>query len=194
MKSVNRQSRAVRGEDPMNQIEALYRQAAQTPSDINEHVERLCELGKECPHITELGSRSGISTTAWAAARPKKLVCYDLVRHGTIDLIERAAQAEGVEFVFHVEDVRLVSIEPTDLLFIDTLHVYDQLKIELALHADKARRYIVLHDTETFAQRGELPNSVGLWPAVEEFLAAHPEWKLHERRANNNGLTVLSRT
>lgn len=177
----------------MSEIEKLYQNAKQSPSDINEHVERMCELGMVCPHITEFGSRSGISTTAWAVARPKKLVCYDLVRFGSIDCIEQAARDAGVEFVFHVQDVRLVSIEPTDLLFIDTLHVYDQLKAELALHADKARKYIVLHDTETFAQRGELPNSVGLWPAVEEFLAAHPEWKLHERRANNNGLTVLAR-
>jgi hypothetical protein len=33
----------------------------------------------------------------------------------------------------------------------------------------------------------------GLWPAVEEFLALHPEWKLKERYTNNNGLTVLER-
>jgi hypothetical protein len=175
------------------QIEELYLEAKQTPSDINEHVERMRELGQECRHVTEMGSRGGVSTTAWVAARPKKLVCYDLARHGSIDPIEQAAQAEGIEFVFHVQDVRRASIEPTDLLFIDTLHVYDQLKVELALHADKARRYIVLHDTETFGQRGELANSIGLWPAVEEFLAAHPEWTLRERRTNNNGLTVLAR-
>jgi cephalosporin hydroxylase len=175
----------------MSDIEQLYLAAKQTPSDINEHVERLRELGQECGHITEMGSRWGTSTTALAAARPKKLICYDLVRHEMIDLIERSARAAGVEFVFHVQDVRQAAIEPTDLLFIDTLHVYDQLKVELALHADKARKYIVLHDTETFGQRGEAPNSIGLWPAVEEFLAAHPEWTIRERRANNNGLTVL---
>lgn len=178
----------------MDQIEKLFLQAKQSPSDINEHVDRLLELGKECTHITELGSRGGVSTTAWAAARPKKLVCYDLTRHGSIDPIEHAARAADVEFVFHVQDVRSVSIEATDLLFIDTLHVYDQLKVELKLHADKARKYIVLHDTETFGQHGEIPGSVGLWPAVEEFLAVRPEWTLHERRSNNNGLTVLRRT
>lgn len=177
----------------MSEIEQLYRDAKQAPSDINEHVERLRELGEECTHVTEFGTRGGVSTTAWAAARPKKLVCYDLVRSGAIDRIERAARTVGVEFVFHVQDVRRATIEPTDLLFIDTLHVYDQLKLELARHSDKARRYVVLHDTETFGKRGELPGSVGLWPAVEEFLAAHPEWTICERRANNNGLTVLKR-
>lgn len=34
-----------------------------------------------------------------------------------------------------------------------------------------------------------------MWPAVEEFLAAHPnEWALQQRFTNNNGLTVLKRT
>ena len=177
----------------MSEIDDLYIQASQTRSDINEHVERMRELGKECSHITEFGSRFGVSTTAWAAARPKKLVCYDIVRRRAIGRIEQAAKAAGVDFVFHVQDVRSVSIEPTDLLFIDTLHTYDQLKVEMALHAGKARKYIVLHDTETFGTQGESPNTVGLWPAVEQFLAAHPEWSIFERRTNNNGLTVLSR-
>jgi hypothetical protein len=33
----------------------------------------------------------------------------------------------------------------------------------------------------------------GVWPAIEEFLAAHPEWILKERFTNNNGLTILQR-
>ena len=33
----------------------------------------------------------------------------------------------------------------------------------------------------------------GLWPAVEEFLAANPEWVLVHRFTHNNGLTILSR-
>jgi len=35
---------------------------------------------------------------------------------------------------------------------------------------------------------------LGLWPAVEEFLAAHQnEWVLQQRYTNNNGLAVLKR-
>jgi hypothetical protein len=33
----------------------------------------------------------------------------------------------------------------------------------------------------------------GLWPAVQEFLEDHPEWKLEKRYENNNGLTILAR-
>ena len=33
----------------------------------------------------------------------------------------------------------------------------------------------------------------GLWPAVDEFLQSHPEWKIDLRLVNNNGLTILKR-
>lgn len=31
----------------------------------------------------------------------------------------------------------------------------------------------------------------GLWPAIDEFLANNPTWKIKERFTNNNGLTIL---
>ncbi len=85
-----------------------------------------------------------------------------------------------------------VGIEETDLLFIDTWHVYEQLKEELRLHGSKARKYIVLHDTTTFGENGEGEGRRGLWPAVEEFLAVG-EFQIKERFQNNNGLTILVR-
>lgn len=100
----------------------------------------------------------------------------------------------------------------TDLLFIDTWHVYGQLKRELAHWHEHVAKYIILHDTTVDAEQGEtLRNgwnphqqsketgipveeiTRGLWPAVEEFLAAHPEWVLERRFTHNNGLTVLRR-
>jgi hypothetical protein len=74
--------------------------------------------------------------------------------------------------------IGFVEIEPTDMLFIDTFHVYEQLRRELALHAGKARRFIVLHDTTTFGEKGEREGSRGLWPAVAEFLAVRAgDWR-----------------
>ena len=85
------------------------------------------------------------------------------------------------------------------MLFIDTLHVYEQLQQELALHADKVRHFLVLHDTTTFAEYGEpLPGfpfgtKRGIWPAIEEFLFESPKWTLASRVHVNNGLTILVR-
>jgi GT2 family glycosyltransferase/Flp pilus assembly protein TadD len=167
-----------------------YETACLTPSDIHEHLPTLHTLACECGHVTELGTRSGISTLALLRAQPKKLICYDLVRLPEVDQL--AALAGETEFIFRQEDVLLADIEETDLLFLDTWHVYQQLKAELLRHAAKARKYIVLHDTTTYGEKGETDGHKGLWPAVEEFLA-EGTFRLKQRYENNNGLAVLER-
>ena len=91
-----------------------------------------------------------------------------------------------------VADTRKVEIAETDLMLVDSLHIYEQVKAELELHASKVKKYLVFHDTTTYADRGEFDGR-GIWPAIQEFLDSHPEWIMHERRTNNNGLTILKR-
>jgi glycosyltransferase involved in cell wall biosynthesis/predicted Zn-dependent protease len=171
-------------------IAELYFAACRTPSDINEHLPVLVVLARGCRHVTEFGTRTGVSTTAFLYSQPDRLVCYDRVRFPQVDRL--VLVAGRTDFTFREADVLWAEIEETDLLFIDTLHDYEQLTQELSLHAGKARRYIVLHDTTTFGETGETPGHRGLWPAVEEFLAKG-SFRLKERRTNNNGLTVLER-
>jgi hypothetical protein len=64
------------------------------------------------------------------------------------------------------------------------------------LHANKVRKYLIFHDTTTFGEFGEtfkVPNTVGIWPAIEEFMLENKEWKIEERLTNNNGLTILKK-
>jgi len=171
----------------------LYEASCLTPSDIYEHVPYLYRLGSLCTHITELGTRAGRSTSAFIYAGPDRLIAYDLERSENIPTLEHAAAEQGVVFSFRQEDVLAVDLEPTDLLFIDTWHVEGQMRQELAQHADKARLYLVLHDTESFGQVGEAAGHRGIWPAVSEFMREHPEWALLQHFPNNNGLTVFTR-
>lgn len=176
-------------------LEELYQQAAWAPSDINEHLPTLFGLARECRHVTEMGTRTGRSTRAFLYAQPEVLICYDLERQPEVDLLEQAARSAGrPRFRFCQADVLDVEIEETDLLFIDTLHVYEQTRAELARHARKARRYLLFHDTTTFGETGETPGSHGIWLAIEEFLHTHPEWQLLARHTHNNGLTILQRS
>src|SRR5207244_1668383 len=151
------------GDTPV--LGVLYEQACSIPSDIHEHLPTLYQLARECRHVTEMGTRAGVSTAALLYAQPAVLVCYDLERLPELDRLLAAAGRTKV--LFRQEDVLVADIEETDLLFIDTWHVYDQLRKELALHAGKVRRYIVLHDTTTFGEYGEAEGQRGLWPAVE---------------------------
>jgi hypothetical protein len=129
-----------------------------------------------------------------------------------MDRFHEMCAASGIQNVFHQQSDLECPIEPTDLLFIDTWHVYGHLKRELDRWHEHVAKYIILHDTTVDAEEGEsirmghnisekaflsgIPEEEvarGLWPAVEEFVAAHPEWFIAVRYMNNNGLTVLER-
>lgn len=158
-------------------------------ADFSEHVATLHHLAWQCDHVTELGVRTGVSTTAILGAQPRRHVAYDVERSPQVAMLE--AVAGPTDFEFRQENVLTIDIEPTDLLFIDTRHTYAQLQAELARHADKARRFIVLHDTTTFGRSGE-DGGPGLMPAVEELLA-RGEFDVARHDAHCHGLMVLRR-
>jgi len=177
-------------------LEEIYNHKCSTPSDINEHLPTLKRYAEECEHITEMGVRWVVSTYAFMMGGPKKLISIDINPveiHGikVEDLVELAKE-KNVDFEFQLGDTTVIEIDETDFLFIDTWHVYQQLKTELTLHGNKARKYIGFHDTTIFETRGENGHP-GLWPAIEEFLSENPHWSVHERFTNNNGLTILKR-
>lgn len=171
-------------------LEERYTKACGQSSDMQNHVPRLYRLAIQCDHVTEFGTRHGVSTTAFLHAQPKKLVCYDTSKKPEVD--ELAKLAGRTEFVFHNQDVLKVDIEETDLLFIDTFHTYEQLSQELSLHGNKARKYIAMHDTEQNEVIGEKPGSEGLQRAIDEFLA-HGTFKMLARYWDSCGMTVLRR-
>jgi hypothetical protein len=174
----------------MDEIERHFVLFRDTPADINEHMQKLCDYAKKCEIVTEFGI--GRSTWAFLHARPKQMRCYD-IRTADFALQEKLAKDAGIDLAFESGDTLAITIEPTDLLFIDTYHVYRQLQAELERHAPMARKYIIMHDTETFGDHGEDSSTPGLWAAVEQFVSAHPEWKVIERLRNNNGLAILER-
>jgi uncharacterized protein (UPF0128 family) len=187
----------------MQKILEKYNQLCQTQSDINEHLPVIKKYAEECEHITEMGIRYIVSTWALLSAKPKEIVCYDILTgldmnifNSNLNEITNAANEIGVKLNFYKEDVLNVEIEETDLLFIDTYHEYNQIKNELKLHGNKAKKYLLFHDTTTFGQFGETfkqENTIGIWPAIEEFLEENKHWQICEKLENNNGFTILKR-
>jgi len=172
-------------------------------ADIFEHLPTLKKYADECKTVTELGVGSGSSTWAFLASKIKKLTSIDIVppdfygvQQGRPDvnlqrLIDASEEAK-IDFTFILHSDLEIEIEDTDLLFIDTWHVYNQLRQELLMHASKAKKYIILHDTKTFGDYGE-DGGIGLMPALTEFLFWHPEWAIKEIYNNCNGLTICTR-
>jgi hypothetical protein len=198
-------------------IDHQYMMASRSPSDIYEHLPTLHAYAQQCLHVTECGVRGVVSSWAFAAAlkgRPgARLVQVDLDTNANVMHFGETARSEGgINVTFYQQSDLECPIEPTELLFIDTWHIYGHLKRELARWHPHVSKYIILHDTtvdewagETIrcgwnaekqsAESGIPVNEInkGLWPAVDEFLKEHSEWILEKRYTNNNGLTVLAR-
>lgn len=146
--------------------------------------------------VVELGSRHGVSTLAILASRPLSLVSYDLdIKSELLDLQIFAVQ-ENIPFSFVEANDLEIEIPDCDILFIDTLHDYAQLRQELALHGNKSAEYIIGHDLASFGVNNESATDQaqsGLIPALEEFLANNPHWKSVSFWFNCNGLWILRR-
>ena len=172
-------------------------------TDMWEHFPTLRHYASQCQSVVEMGVRGGCSAYALAAgleqskAKDKWMVYLD-INDCTNPELEKLSSEAGIQIEFHQADSRYVELPECDLLFIDTLHTYGQLKTELELHHGKALKYIIMHDTSApWGAKNEVddgsPNK-GLWPAIEEFVSDHSkEWKLEARHTNCHGLTILAR-
>lgn len=203
--------------DPRDMLDTQLEIKSRIPSDINEHLYILHNYAKECSKIVECGVYNPCSSYAFANAIKDKsensLTMIDpFVSREMEGFLEICKQTKvNAQFVNKSD----LEVEPTEceLLFIDSWHVYAQLKRELALWHPYVKKYMLLHDTTIDEWYGESVRGNanaeeqsrmtgfpvreiqrGLWPAIAEFLQDHPEWKVLERYTNNNGLTILSRT
>jgi len=187
-----------------------YFELSKIPSDINEHLETLKKYTEECDIVIEMGVRQIVSTWAFLAGNPKKLISLDLYNPeyfgGNLQEVYNAVSSTDIDFTFVEHDSLTYDIDSCDLLFIDTWHDFLQLKKELTRHHTKVKKYIIFHDTVSFAYSDEknadeigMLNQIetnlpkGLWPAIEEFLYHNRDWVIWEKKPNNNGLTILKR-
>ena len=129
----------------MNQIESNFKVMCNKSSDINEHLPTLMNLSKECETICEFGVRSIVSTWAFLHGLQqnnsinKNLVSVDIVDVKSIDSVIQIAKGANINMKFICEDSVKCEIPQTDMLFIDTWHIYGHLKRELKNHHQKAR-------------------------------------------------------
>jgi hypothetical protein len=200
----------------MASLENIYTHKCREYSDIYEHLPTLRLLTHNCTHITECGVRSVVSSYSFAVGlkdKPNnKLIQVDLDTNDAVVNFGKLCLSEGVYVTFYKQSDLDCPLEATDLLFIDTWHIYGQLKRELARWHPYVQKYIVMHDTTVDEWQGETVRNgwnaeqqskesglpveeikMGLWPAIEEFLRNNKDWFLLARYFNNNGLTVLAR-
>jgi hypothetical protein len=90
----------------------------------------------------------------------------------------------------------LNAIEPTDFLFIDSIHTADRLASELNVHGPKVARFIAIRGTGAFGESGKCPPEApckGLFHAIKPWLNRNPGWFVYSHTDKLYGLTVLGR-
>ena len=163
-------------------IEEKYKQLCETPSDINEHLPTLKKYASLCESIVELGVRDVVSTYGLLAGYPSGMISIDII--DPIESLRETVKNEGVDWGFIKASSLDIKFIRADLLFIDTIHSYEQLSQELKLHSPHTTKYIIMHDTN-------LPE---MQKAIDEFLTNNNDWKVKEVLTTLTGLTVLQRT
>jgi len=186
-------------------------------SDICEHLPTLYRYAKECDSVFETGVRQCISSWAFLYGliqneNRKRLFMNDINSCNVSDLLS-VSKDLNVDIQYEWKNNLLLELKDNyDIVFIDTWHIYGQLKRELSKFAPIANKYIILHDTTVDEIYGETIRlgwnadeqskntgipveeiNNGLWQAVEEFVAQNEDWYIKERFTNNNGLTILAR-
>ena len=195
-------------------LEELYQKRCQTPWNNNEFLPTFRHYAEQCQIVTEFGVERGFSTTAFLAAQPDLLVSYELVwNEGLNEVVGMAsccinygrggpvhpaawsgftAWVGKTQWCFHLTDCLGQPIIETDLLLIDSFHIYSHLRLELRIHSPSVRRWILIHDVDPNVHHGMDGSQPGLYKAVDEFLA-QGDFELEKWYPNNNGLAVLRR-
>ena len=140
-----------------------------------------------CDTIIEMGVRGMVSTWALLAGYPLQMASIDIVdpaeHQGDVKEATKVAKENGILWDFLKGSSLDFKFRRTELLFIDTIHSYEQLTQELELHSPRTTKYIIMHDT----------NFPEMQKAINEFLTNNNDWKVKEVLNTLTGLTVLQR-
>lgn len=190
----------------MMTLEELYAKHCQSGTAIAAHLPRLRQLATGCELAVEFGVKRGGSSTALLLGAARVL-SFDVLETASARQLEELV---GERWTYRLEDSRRAHIPPCDLLFIDSLHTYEQVRAELDRHADQVQRWLVFHDVTTFGEVGAVgetgrqawqytpgktvpANCYGIRPAIDGLMIRDPSWHIHSRVVDSHGLLVLER-
>lgn len=201
-----------------NYINNKYVSFCKLSSDINEHLPTLSKYAMECESVLELGVRGCISSWAFVNGllnnnSPNKLLFMNDLNVCNIDELLTQTKTLNIEIKYEwINDLELDIKQNVDLTFIDTWHIYGQLKRELDKFSKITNKYIIMHDTTVDGVHGETIRNrwnateqsvesgfpieeinCGLGKAISDFLENNQDWKIKEVFTNNNGLTILEK-
>lgn len=191
----------------MQSIESIYEKHCLANTAISPHLPRLRDLAANALGCVEFGVKRGASSSALLMGCDR-VTSYDVVETREARELEAIA---GEQWSYRIEDARKAVVPDAELFFLDSLHTFEQVRDELAAHGHKAGRWLVFHDTATFAVvgadgetgrqkwtyvpgKGSVPlDCLGIRFAIDNYMIKHPEWRIAAHYPDSHGLLVLER-
>ncbi|HET9270558.1 MAG TPA: hypothetical protein VFO31_20415 [Vicinamibacterales bacterium] len=187
-------------------LQAHYAAACAKPTAIQPHLPRLRDLAAGCDLVVEFGVKKAASSSALLLGA-ERVISYDLVPTPEARLLHAATRDR---WDYRIGDSRYAPVTDCELLFVDSLHTYEQCRDELARHADAVSQFLVFHDTITFGSIGAQGESgqhrwiytpgtpcpaaaLGIRPAIDELMIRDPSWRIRAHYTDSHGLLVLER-
>jgi hypothetical protein len=171
----------------------LFQQAAQN----NKQLYTLLKFACRCDHVSSFIMNTYESGVAFLTAKPNTIRMYGIA---TIDESNKQTLtniAKELEVDFKL-DALTDTIEPTDLLYINTPAEGNYRAMELGKYADQVRKYILLPNTVVNAHQASNNiklndgiNPIGLVFGINHFLQAKDNWFILEHDDITPGMTVL---
>jgi hypothetical protein len=145
----------------------------------------------DCPHgifgtYTELGVNQGATLAAAILHGCISATGYDIDLSNyrlAARILSNYATRNGVKLAVIEGNSIEVTLNPVDVLYIDSYHSEDHLRKELKLHSDQVNKYIICHDTNS---------SAGLRKAVRQFVRTS-KWRIVNDCREGTGFTTLAR-
>jgi hypothetical protein len=189
----------------MQTLEAIYQKHLAGNTAISPHLPRLRALAEGLSLAVEFGVKRGASSSALLLGA-QRVISYDLVETREAKELKQIA---GERWDYRIGDSREADVPPCSILFVDSLHTYEQCRAELEAHGDKAKRFLIFHDHMTFGTvgadgetgrhkwtyvpgKGSVPlDCLGIRQAIDEFMAANLCWRIAASYPDSHGLLVL---
>ncbi len=138
-----------------------------------------------CDSYTEFGINQGATLASAMLGNPARVRAYD-IKLGwytqAAHLFQQYAAEHSIDYAVTESDTLICTIDPVDVLYIDTRHKQNHLTEELSIHGDKVNRFIIFHDT--FAQ----PR---LKKSVLQYVAENKVWGVVTECNDNVGFMTI---
>lgn len=187
-------------------LESIYAAHCAAGTAMSPHLPRLRALAEGLSTAVEFGVKRGGSSSALLLGA-QRVVSFDIAATQEARALKELV---GDRWDYRIQDSRTADVPEAELLFIDSLHTYAQIKAELDAHAHKVTRFLVAHDVTTFGEVGAVGETgaqawpyvrgqscpeqfLGIRPALDQMMANDQSWRIAARYTDSHGLLVLER-